>query len=262
FGDQFLEKLTHKNVPSYLSGILGDFTDLFTASKDKDFPFQHTVQDKKEFEEELLCYPHISILGTSVPETIMKAYGTSLGYKGLLSRIMVFYPEMHKIRSQVDFTEEDEKELDRLLKRIVRMPTLFINFDKKQTREILKIQFTKKAQIYYDEQLAVCDDYEQRYYNDSRKVESALYSRLCEHALKIAMIAHKDGYITLDIIKWAFKVADSCVRTVVNHLFYDDYNQTGFERKVKDLYITLRRLKERSGNRRISMTELSQHYRK
>src|SRR5690606_29919062 len=67
---------------------------------------------------------------------------------------------------------------------------------------------------------------------------------------------------TLDIIKWAFKVADSCVRTVVNHLFYDDYNQTGFERKVKDLYITLRRLKERSGNRRISMTELSQHYRK
>lgn len=223
FMDEFgrVQEGMKSNAASHLAAIPTTLLKLFSSAGGTFHGNEYANRDGKSPRVDI-DQPCLSIYATSVPSRLYKSLSSMDAIDGFLSRWLIFesndYPSLNRDALPLDGVPAD---LKRDITYWTDAPT---NMNPKGNLSALAID--PKVVPFDDEAMARWDQFaiEQRQ-KCRESVKSgdgmeAVYSRLAEHAQKIALIAHdpRKGYIDTEVIDWALRLVTTCGKYMVDSI--------------------------------------------
>lgn len=259
FGSRVLGKVTARNIPSYLDDISGHFNDLYSHST-KEYPYYRGLKGATSEDFELLPRPYVSVFGATQPNSFLRAYTTHIGSDGFLGRFITFFPNPKTVTRPSITNSLRERKVDKdlhgFLSRILTMPKssepAVIPFESQEARSF----FESKR----DEYATIAGEWG----NLKQQIQESIYNRIAENGLKIALIAHENGVISLETLKWAIEVAECSAVNVINHLFDGASmpSSTDDEQELRGLYEFISKANRENRGRPIALSDVTKRYRK
>lgn len=232
---KLLQPMTSKSTSAHFQTLSGEFMNLYSASY---MPYSVSnlfADEEKNKRQTPIPNPHLSIYGACVNDDFYKYYTGDLAENGFLARIMPFantefLPEQK--RDYKDVRDVPKKLLDICRKILAHDPhsglaelstavrPIMVTFDSENTKnfhldctEVWRRKGFAKSQ-------------------EGKNKVAAIYNRVCENALKIALPCHVNYKIDRDVWKWALNVATTITEIVINNAV-ENMPENPYDSKVR-----------------------------
>lgn len=224
-----LKGMTSRNASSHIAGLPTIMMKLFSSASGTYYGTEYANHDgkmeRKDIEQPCLC-----IHASTVPEHLFQAMTGTDAIDGFLSRWLIFenkgYPDMqepkmdanavppHIIDKVLEWSDESTRPTGNLAFNVIA-PKI--------------VPFTPRAKV-------IAEDFAKSMRRRAQEKQAkgdntyAIWTRTFEHATKLALVAHDNGVVDEDVMKWALEVSTYCSQFICDqataHIADNEYEKT------------------------------------
>lgn len=210
-----LANITNPRANVYQRAILSVIMKLFSSA---DTTFVGTQYGNKENQRRDIDQPCLGVYGTTVPSRFYEALTGDDVQDGFIPRWLVFESHDYAINSlKPTVTAPSEALISEVIQWRERPSNANPQGNLSAHLEIdpLVISYSDEARELIDEFQLAC---RRRIAKNPTGGHSAIYSRLAEHAIKLALCGHEGDSISGSVMRWAIDVATHCSGALVKSI--------------------------------------------